>query len=71
MGLSAEAADGVAQALARGLQHARATADGWLLVTGTFGLATALRPLLRTGSQRAAADRRAAPATGRADAQNG
>ena len=71
MALSAEAADGAAQALARGLRHARAAADGWLLVTGTFGLATALRPLLRAGSPSATADRRAPLALGRGDAQNG
>ena len=69
LGLAAEAADSVAQALASGLQQASAAPGGWLLVTGTFGLATALRPLLLAGSHRAAAGRREVP-PGR-DAQKG
>ena len=69
LGLPAEAADSVAQALASGLQQASAAPGGWLLVTGTFGLATALRPLLLAGSHRAAAGRREVP-PGR-DAQKG
>lgn len=64
LGLAAETAATPAQALARGLQLARAAPGGWLLVTGTFGLATALRPQLLTGA-------RDTPGAGRARVQNG
>ncbi len=46
MGLAAEAAATPALGLERALQLARAAPGGWLLLTGTFGLASALRPAL-------------------------